>query len=87
MFDFFESLNLTLPRMEKFQHIQKKKLEKNKTNLFVFSLIEIFLFYPLELGLGINFEISKLEINFIFNTFLKEEKTFLLLENKIPVLT
>ena len=86
MFDFFESLNLTLPRMEKFQSIQKKKLEKNKTNLFVFSLIEIFLFYPLELGLGINFEISKLEINFIFNTYLKEEKAFLLLENKFPIL-
>jgi large subunit ribosomal protein L5 len=30
MFDFFENLILTLPRMEKFQHIYKKKLEKIK---------------------------------------------------------
>jgi ribosomal protein L5 len=86
MFDFFENLILTLPRMEKFQHIYKRKLEKSRTNLFIISLVEIFLFYPLELGLGVNFEISKLNINFLFNTFLKEEKIFLALGNKLPVL-
>lgn len=85
MFDFFENLILTLPRMEKFQHIEKKDVEKIKTNVFIITLVEIFLFYPIELGLGINFEISNLNINIIFNTSLKEQKIFELATSKIPL--
>jgi len=87
MFDFFENLILTLPRIEKFQHVEKRKVEKIKTNFFIITLAEIFLFYPIELGLGINFEISNLNINIVFNSFLKEQKLFQLAVNKIPLAT
>jgi hypothetical protein len=50
------------------------------------KLSELILFYPLELGLSVNVEVRKIEINFIFNTFTKEEKLYLLTANKIPIL-
>jgi hypothetical protein len=50
------------------------------------KLSELILFYPLELGLSLNAEVRKIEVNFIFNTFTKEEKLYLLAANKIPIL-
>jgi hypothetical protein len=61
-------------------------LQKNTNPFLALKLSELILFYPLELGLNINAEIRKIEINFIFNTFTKEEKVYLLTANKIPVL-
>jgi hypothetical protein len=71
--------------MEKFQGILINKLESQKTNSFSLTLSELVLFYPIEMGLGINTEVKKIELNFIFNTLSLEEKIFLLTSNKIPV--
>lgn len=83
--DFLDNLNLALPRMEKFNPIKIQKTEKKITNSLMLPLTEVVLFYPIELGLGINTEVKKIEINFIFNTFSREEKIFFLRANKIPV--
>jgi hypothetical protein len=72
--------------MEKWKPLARDILQKN-TDIFIsLKLSELVLFYPLELGLNINAEIRKIEINFIFNTFTKEEKVYLLMANKIPLL-
>jgi hypothetical protein len=71
--------------MEKFQGVLINKLENQKTNSFSLTLSELVLFYPIEMGLGINTEVKKIELNFIFNTLSLEEKIFLLTSNKIPV--
>jgi len=86
LFEFFDSLLLALPRMEKWKPLDRQKLQKN-TNLFIaLKLGELVLFYPLELGLNINAEIRKIDINLFFNTYTKEEKLYLLGANKIPVI-
>jgi len=85
--EFFDSLSLAMPRMEKL-HPLDTHIIKNNTNLSVaLKLSELVVFYPVELGLGINAEVRKIEINFIFNTYTKEEKYFLLIANKIPIIT
>jgi len=85
LFDFFDNLSLTLPRMEKLQPLNTLRIQKNTTASIALKLGELVLFYPVELGLGINAEIKQIELNFIFNTLTKEEKYFLLLLNKIPM--
>jgi ribosomal protein L5 len=85
LFDFLDNLNLALPRMEKFTPIKIQKTEKIKTNSLILPLTEVVLFYPIELGLGINTEVKKIELNIIFNTFSREEKIYYLRANKIPV--
>jgi len=50
------------------------------------KLSELILFYPIELGLGINTKIKELDITFIFSSLTIEEKTFLLSMYKIPLL-
>ena len=83
--EFFDSLSLALPRMEKLQPLNTDKIKNNSTLSIALMVSELVLFYPVELGLGINAEIKKLEINFLFNTYTIEEKYFLLLANKIPI--
>ena len=61
------------------------KIKNNSTLSIALMVSELVLFYPVELGLGINAEIRKLEINFLFNTYTTEEKYFLLIANKIPI--
>jgi hypothetical protein len=85
MFDFFDSLNLTLPRMEKLKPLSWDIIQKNTNKFLVLKLSELILFYSLELGLNLNSEVRKIELNFIFNTFTKEEKLYLLTANKIPI--
>jgi ribosomal protein L5 len=87
--DFLDSLILASPRMERYipatvLKIIKKKL-KMKSNFFLLKLSELLFFYPIELGLGINSEVRKVELTFIFNTLSIEEKLFLLTSKKIPV--
>jgi len=86
LYDFIDILNLTLPRMEKFKGISVNYLTRKITNSFSLKLTELILFYPIELGLGINTEVKKIEINFLFKTLADEEKIFLLTSNKIPVI-
>jgi ribosomal protein L5 len=83
--DFFDSLSLTLPRMEKFQPLNKIFFKKEKTAALAISLREIVFFYPMELGLGINSDVKRIEFHFLFNTTNTEEKIFLLTSKKIPV--
>ena len=83
--EFFDSLSLALPRMEKLHPIDMHILKNNMTMSVALKLSELVLFYPVELGLGINSEVRKIEINFLFNTYTKEEKYFLLAANKIPI--
>lgn len=83
--EFFDSLSLALPRMEKLQPLNTDKIKNNSTLSIALMVSELVLFYPVELGLGINAEIRKLEINFLFNTYTTEEKYFLLIANKIPI--
>lgn len=85
LYEFLDSLTLALPRMEKFQGLNITNIIKNKpSNSIITKLGEILLFYPIELGLGINSEVKHLEINFIFNTTSFEEKKFILSSFKIP---
>lgn len=82
--DFFDSLLLALPRMEKFKVLNKNFLNKEKTASMAISLSEIVFFYPMELGLGINSDVKKIEIHLLFNTVTIEEKIFILRSKKIP---
>ena len=85
LYNFFDSLLLALPRMEKLQPLNGSIIKTNATLGITIKISELVLFYPVELGLGINAEVRKLEINFLFNTFTPEEKYFLLMVNKIPI--
>lgn len=87
LFEFLDNLNLALPRMEKFQPLKYNKTERRKSSSYIIHISEVVLFYPIELGLGINTEVKKLEINMIFNTTTREEKLFFMRSNKIPVNT
>jgi len=86
LYEFIDNLNLTLPRMEKFKGIALQMLTKKPTNSFSLTLTELILFYPIELGLGINTEVKKIEINFLFKNFSIQEKIFLLTTNRLPIL-
>jgi len=70
--------------MEKFQGLKISATKGTPSNSIITQLSEILLFYPIELGLGINSEVKHLEINFIFNTTSIEEKKFILSSFKIP---
>jgi large subunit ribosomal protein L5 len=86
LYDFIDNLNLTLPRMEKFKGINIKSLLSKPSQDFSIKLNELLLFYPIELGLGINTEVKKIEITFLFKKIAHEEKSFLLTSNKIPLI-
>lgn len=77
---------MSLPRMEKFKRVQILQKSKNNLNYFNLKLFEIILFFPIELGLGINTEVKQLDINFIFSTLNIEEQKFLLMTYKIPLI-
>jgi hypothetical protein len=71
--------------MEKFVPINITKSKKKMTNSLPLRITELVLFFPIELGLGVNTEVKKVETNFIFNKYSTEEQTFILTSNKIPV--
>jgi len=70
--------------MEKFTPLKILQPKKHNTNFVTTKINEIVLFYPIELGLGINTEVKYIDINFIFNTLSLEEKKFLFNFYKIP---
>jgi hypothetical protein len=72
--------------MEKFKGVSFKTLINRPTQDFSIKLNELLLFYPIELGLGINTEVKKIEVTFLFKKIAHEEKTFLLTSNKIPLI-
>jgi hypothetical protein len=84
-------LSFVFSRIEKFQPSNDffiKNFTKKAINYpnFRFSLNELVLFYPIELGLGLHTDIQQLQFNIIFNTFTIEERFFILRYYKIPVL-
>jgi hypothetical protein len=72
--------------MEKFKGLSLKTLTNTTTQDFSLKLSELLLFYPIELGLGINTEVKKIEISILFKKIAHEEKSFLLTANKIPLI-
>jgi len=83
LYNFFDSLELTLPRMEKLQEIRVSR--NNITNSVSMQLAELVLFYPVELGLGMHSDVQRVSVNFLFKNFSVEEKVFLLASNKLPL--
>ena len=85
LYEFLDILTLSLARMEKFTGVQLKNNKKNITNTLGIKLVELILFYPIELGLGINSDVKQMDIYFLFNVFNLEEKLFLLKSKRIPI--
>lgn len=82
--EFFDNLSLALPRMEKFTPLKIASSKRHTGNFITARINEIVLFYPIELGLGINTEVKYIDVNFIFNTLSLEEKKYLFNFYKIP---
>jgi len=83
--DFFDSLALALPRMEKYKMISAKMLRKNDSSMLSISIMEMVFFFQLELGLGINSDVKKMDVHFLFNVLNLEEKIFLLRSKRLPI--
>ena len=84
LFKFLDYLLLALPRAENFKGFFLDKLKKSNKNTFLTTLRNLFIFYQLESELDSN--VQQLQVIFIFNTLLNEEKAFLLSSYKIPFL-
>jgi ribosomal protein L5 len=83
--NFFETLSLGLPRMEKFKGLALVTLRKSEKAMISLKLTEIVFFFQMELGLGSNTEVKSLEIQFLFNILTLEEKIFLIMSKRIPL--
>jgi ribosomal protein L5 len=83
--NFFETLSLGLPRMEKFKGISILTLRKSEKAMLSLKLTEIVFFFQMELGLGINTDVKSLEIQFLFNILTLEEKIFLIMSKRLPI--
>lgn len=84
LFKFLDHLMLSLPRSEKFKGIFLDKIKKSNTNTFSMNLYDLFIFYQLESELDPN--VQQLQLSFVFNTKIIEEKVFLLSSYKLPIL-
>ncbi len=84
LYNFLDTLTLALPRTDNFIGFNYEKLRKNKnSNAFSVILTDLFMFYPSETRLNSN--VKKLDLTFVFNTKLFEEKIFALNSNFIPI--
>lgn len=84
LYKFLDYLLLALPKSENFKGIFLSKIKNSNDNTFLMNLRNLFIFYQLEAELDSN--IQMLQIMFIFNTKIIEEKLFLLSSYKIPIL-
>ena len=86
--EFFDTISIALPRMENFKILTMPKQKKIQEggNTFSFSLNELVMFHPIELGLGINTEVRKADLQLSFSSYNKMEQIFLLTNSKIPVI-
>ena len=96
MYSFIDRLNFTFSRIEKLQpsynfmaNYYKKHsiLKRSLITNFTYNILltELFLFYPIELGLGLHPDVQKMRISFKFTAFSMEERFFFLRQSKIPV--
>ena len=84
LFKFLDYLLLALPRSENFKGFFLEKIKKSNKNTLLVNLRNLFIFYQLESELDSN--VQELQIIFVFNSKLNEEKTFLLSTFKIPII-
>lgn len=90
---FLDNLAIALPRMENFQpfaniSLKQKTQTKKGTKYFdklSFPLTELVMFHTIELGLGINTEVRKADLQFSFSTYNNQEQIFLLTNSQVPV--
>ena len=85
LYEFFDTLSLTMPRMEKLNPIFKQLLNHKELPTLSLKFKELVFFYPLELALGINTDVKQIEMHFLFNILSLEEKIFLISSYKIPI--
>lgn len=90
---FLDNLAIALPRMENFQpfvNISLKQKAQTKKGLkyldkLSFPLTELVMFHTIELGLGINTEVRKADLQFSFSSYNDQEQIFLLTNSQVPV--
>ncbi len=90
---FLDNLAIALPRMENFQafpsislkHKNQVKKGLRPIHKLSFPLTELVMFHTIELGLGINTEVRKADLQFSFSTYNDLEQIFLLTNSQIPV--
>jgi ribosomal protein L5 len=88
--EFLDNFALAFARMENFKPVSfvkalKSSVKKQGREYKSFPLTELVMFYPIELGLGINTEVRKGDLQFAFNTYDPLEQIFLLTYSKIFV--
>lgn len=88
--EFLDNFALAFPRMENFKGVSYNKtvkttLRKKGLEYKGLALTELVMFYPIELGLGINTEVRKGDLQFSFNSYDSLEQIFLLTTSKIIV--
>ncbi len=88
--EFLDNFALAFPRMENFKGVSfnkslKSTIKKKGREYKSFALTELVMFYPIELGLGINTEVRKGDLQFSFNTYDPLEQIFMLTSSKILV--
>lgn len=88
---FLDTITIAIPRMENFKPFsfqKSKKIKSNKKQLNYFSvaLNELVMFHTIELGLGINTEVRKVDLQLNFSSYNKTEQLFLLTNSKLPII-
>lgn len=88
--EFLDNFALAFPRMESFKGVSfskafKTSSKKKGREYKSFALTELVMFYPIELGLGINTEVRKGDLQFSFNSYDPLEQIFMLTSSKIFV--
>ena len=66
-------------------HIEHAKKGLKAINKLALPITELVMFHTIELGLGINTEVRKADLQFSFSTFNDLEQIFLLTNSQIPV--
>ena len=84
LFNFLDTLLLSLPRTENFLGF-KYNVKTNKKNSFSTKLSDLFIFHALEFELY--HYLKTIDITFTLNTFSDFEKFFILTHAKIPLIT
>ena len=69
-----------------FQKQKKSKINKKQLNYFSVALNELVMFHTIELGLGINTEVRKVDLQLNFSSYNKTEQLFLLTNSKLPII-
>jgi hypothetical protein len=71
--------------MEKFSSLSLDKVFAGVSGVFSLEIREVMLFYPIELGLGVNTEARRLTFSTAFRSFSGQEKALWLYYSKIPI--